>query len=185
MSIKITIPLAPVSKKNSQRILINRKTGNPFVMPSVKYERYQKEAGFFLGYQKAGKVADYPVNVKCLFYMPTRRRVDLTNLLEAADDILVHYGIVADDDYSHIVAHDGSRVLYDKTNPRTEIEISHLNAEQINEWRNYENSDYSGGGYTECGACGYCYAWGAFFEADDFNYCPSCGALMNKRRNEE
>ena len=29
---------------------------------------------------------DYAVNVKCLFYMPTNRRVDLTNLLEAIDD---------------------------------------------------------------------------------------------------
>ena len=123
---KIIIPLEPVSKKNSQRILINRKTGNPFVMPSVKYEHYQKEAAFFLGYQKVRPVAleDYPLNIKCHFYMKTRRRCDLTNLLEAADDLLVHYGVIADDDYTHVAGHDGSRVFYDKENPRTEIVIT-------------------------------------------------------------
>ena len=129
MSIEITIPLAPVTKKNSQRILINRKTGTPFVMPSVKYERYQKEAAYYLlrGDQKIKPVEDYPVNVKCLFYMPTHRRVDLTNLLEAVDDLLVHYGVIADDSYKFVAGHDGSRVLYDKENPRTEIYITRVN----------------------------------------------------------
>ena len=187
MSIQITIPLAPVTKKNSQRILINRKTGTPFVMPSVKYEKYQKEAAYYLlrGDQKIKPVADYPVNVKCLFYMPTHRRVDLTNLLEAVDDLLVHYGVIADDSYKYVAGHDGSRVLYDKENPRTEIEISHLNAVQIHKWFNHNNSNWGGGGYTECGACGYGFAWGAFFEVDEFDYCPHCGALMEKRRREE
>ena len=68
-------------------------------------------------------IAD-PVEVKCLFYMPTRRKVDLTNLLEAIDDILVYAGTLADDNSSIIVSHDGSRVLYDKENPRTEVYIS-------------------------------------------------------------
>lgn len=182
--IKLVIPLAPVTKKNSQRILINRKTGAPFVKPSEKFEHYQKEAGYFLGYQKAGKVEAYPVNVKCLFYMPTRRRVDLTNLLEAADDVLVHYGVIVDDSDKYLAAHDGSRVLYDKENPRTEIEISHLNSVQINKWFNHNDSNWGGGGYTECGACGYGFAWGAFFEVDDFDYCPHCGALMERRHEE-
>ena len=67
---------------------------------------------------------DYPVNVKCVFYMPTRRRVDLTNLLEAVDDVLVRSGVLADDHSGIVVSHDGSRVLYDKENPRTEVEIT-------------------------------------------------------------
>ena len=47
-----------------------------------------------------------------------------TNLLEAIDDILVYAGTLADDNSSIIVSHDGSRVLYDKDNPRTEVYIS-------------------------------------------------------------
>lgn len=55
--------------------------------------------------------------------MPTKRRVDLTNLLEAIDDILVLNGVLSDDNSQIIVSHDGSRVYYDKQNPRTEVEI--------------------------------------------------------------
>ena len=118
------IPLAPITKKNSQTIAINRKTGKPFVLPSKKYQEYEYAAGHFL---KAGTDArQYPVNVKCLFYMPTRRRVDLTNLLEAFDDILTRYGVVPDDNSNFIAGHDGSRVLYDHDNPRTEITITEL-----------------------------------------------------------
>lgn len=63
------------------------------------------------------------MNVKCVYFMQTRRRVDLVNLLEATCDILVHYGVVEDDNSNIIVIHDGSRVLHDKKCPRVEIEI--------------------------------------------------------------
>ena len=58
--------------------------------------------------------------------MPTKRRVDLTNLMEATHDILVHCGVLADDNSKIIVSVDGSRVEYDKNNPRTEIEITEV-----------------------------------------------------------
>ena len=56
--------------------------------------------------------------------MPTRHRVDLVNLLEATCDILVECGLLADDNSKIVVSHDGSRVEYDKYNPRVEIEIT-------------------------------------------------------------
>ena len=61
--------------------------------------------------------------MRCVYYMPTRRRVDLTNLLEATDDLLVRAGVLADDNSQIIAAHDGSRVRLDRENPRVEIEI--------------------------------------------------------------
>lgn len=117
---KIVIPIAPVTKKNHQRIVRGR-YGAPMVIPSAQYEAYQQAAAWHC---KGGETIAEPVEVKCLFYMPTRRKVDLTNLLEAIDDILVYAGILADDNSSIIVSHDGSRVLYDKENPRTEVYIS-------------------------------------------------------------
>lgn len=69
---------------------------------------------------------DYPVEVKALFYMETRRRVDLTNLLEALHDVMVKYGLLKDDNNQIIVSVDGSRVLYDKDNPRTEVTIRRM-----------------------------------------------------------
>ena len=80
--ISFTIPIAPISKKNSQQILTNRQSGKPFIMPSQKFKDYESAALWFI---PKGKRIDFPVNVKCLFYMPTKRRVDLTNLLEAID----------------------------------------------------------------------------------------------------
>lgn len=75
-------------------------------------------------YCHSDKPISEPVTVKCLFYMPTHRRVDLTNLPEAIDDVLVHTRVLEDDNSNIIVSHDGSRVLYDKENPRTEVYIS-------------------------------------------------------------
>ena len=124
--IKFTIPIAPVSKKNSQRIVVNRVTGKPFIMPSEQYKRYEREAAWFVLRARQQPPIDYPVNVKCLFYMPTHRKCDLTNLLEAIDDIMVKAGLLADDNYTVIQSHDGSRVLYDKANPRTEVYIERV-----------------------------------------------------------
>lgn len=62
-----------------------------------------------------------PVNLRCVYYMPTRRRVDLVNLLEATCDILVKAGVLEDDHCRIVAGHDGSRVEYDKQNPRVEI----------------------------------------------------------------
>lgn len=119
--LKFTIPLAPISKKNSQRIMINRTTGKPFIMPSAAYKDYEREAALFI---PRGVLINTPVNVQCRFFMPTRRKCDLTNLLEAIDDVMVKAGLLADDNYTVIESHDGSRVFYDKDNPRTEIHIT-------------------------------------------------------------
>lgn len=123
--IKYTIKLPPITKKNSQQILNNPKTGRPFIMPSKKYKEYEREAAWFLKPMPPRPI-ECRVNIKCLFYLPTRRRTDLTNLLEAVDDLLVHAGIIADDHYGIVEAHDGSRCFVDKDNPRTEITITRI-----------------------------------------------------------
>ena len=120
--VNISIPLDPVTKKNSQQIMINRATNRPFISPSVKYRHYERMCMLWL--MKYRYQIDYAVNIKYLFYMRTKRKCDLTNLIEAIDDILVKAGVILDDNYSIVAGHDGSRVLYDKENPRTEIEIT-------------------------------------------------------------
>lgn len=121
--IKIVIPIAPRTKKNSQRIVLVK--GRPIIMPSKLYKDFEKECGKYMPTLRQPKpYFDEPVNVKVLYYMPTRRRVDLVNLLEATDDMLVHYGILSDDNHNIVASHDGSLILYDKENPRQEIEIT-------------------------------------------------------------
>lgn len=117
------IPTAPVSKKNSQRIVTNRATGRPFIIQSQQYEDFETTASYFLK-PKPEKPIDYPVTVKCLFYMPTHRRVDTSNLVAAVHDILVKCQILADDNRDIIASTDGTRTFYDKANPRVEIEIT-------------------------------------------------------------
>lgn len=120
--IRMTIPGTPVTKKNSLRI-VRLGNGCPSIRPSKKFEEYQETVGIYIT-GKFRQMIDYPVNMKCLYFMPTKRLVDLANLLEATCDILVHYRVLSDDNSRIIVSHDGSRVQYDKKNPRVEIEIS-------------------------------------------------------------
>jgi len=112
----------PRTKKNSQVVVGHR------VIPSQAYRDYRKEVWPSLVRAKTdlhiSAPISTPVNVKCLYYMRTRRKCDLTNLLEATDDILVDGGILKDDNHGIVQSHDGSRVLYDKENPRCEIWIT-------------------------------------------------------------
>lgn len=119
--INFTIPLVPVTKKNSNQIILNKQTGKRQIIPSKKYREYEEACGYFVK-GKGLKIAE-PVTVRCLYFMPTKRRVDLVNLMEATHDILVKYEVLADDNSKIIYSVDGSRVLYDKDNPRTEVEI--------------------------------------------------------------
>lgn len=66
------------------------------------------------------------VNVRCVYYMKTARRVDLANLIEATTDILVKANVLEDDNSKIVAAHDGSRVEHDKKNPRVEIWIEEM-----------------------------------------------------------
>lgn len=118
----MTIYGNPKTKKNNSRIITNHKTGRPMVIPSRAYKEYEFECGKQL--VGKGLHIDYPVNLKAVYYRKDRRRVDLSNLHEALQDILVKYDVLSDDNFTVVVAHDGSRVEIDKENPRTEIEIT-------------------------------------------------------------
>lgn len=128
--ITYTITGSPITKKNSQQILRNRSTGRPFIVPSSAYRRWEAMAVGHLAPKPKGGPIECPVCVCCRFYMPTRRVVDLPNLQEAALDMLVKGGVLKDDNSRIVTTMDGSRVLYDKENPRTEIEITNLEATQ-------------------------------------------------------
>lgn len=121
--IKFTIPLQPISKKNSQQIFVNKKTNQPFIFPSQKYKEYERAAAWFI---PKNICINEPVNIKCLFYMKNRRKCDLTNMLEAIDDVMVKCGLLTDDNYTIVQSHDGSRIMHDKERPRTEVYIESL-----------------------------------------------------------
>ena len=116
---EIIIPGDTPTKKNSQRLVYAG--GRPYLLPSAAYRRWEDGCAAYL--PQVDEPISEPVHVRCLFYRRTRRAVDKLNLLEAVDDMLVHHGVLKDDNCRIVVHHDGSRVLYDKDNPRVEILI--------------------------------------------------------------
>lgn len=118
---KIVIPGSPITKKNHQQIINNPRTHRPMIISSKEYKGYEKYCLQII--RVPNKAISYPVNIKCLYYMATHRRCDLVNLQEATLDILVKAGVITDDNSNIVVSMDGSRVLYDKENPRAEIYI--------------------------------------------------------------
>ena len=123
---KFTVPIKPCIKKNSQEIVMipikgtNKK--RPTIIQGKQYRQYEKDCKPYI----PDYGIDYPINVKTVFYMPTRRRVDLSNLIEAIHDIMTKYNCIVDDNCNIIYSIDGSCVKYDKENPRTEVEITPL-----------------------------------------------------------
>lgn len=117
----IKIPLMCRSKKNSQEIHINCRTGKPFVSQGKLYKQFEKECGYYL--LKYRKNISTPVNLKCTFYVKDKRKRDIVNLLNAIQDILVKYGVIADDNYNIVQSVDGSRIIYGKDREETIIEI--------------------------------------------------------------
>lgn len=112
----------PITKKNSSRIIPGK---HPRLLPSKAYERYENDCLRQIT-AKHRKKLNGEYNMKCVYYMPTRSRVDLVNLLQATCDILVKAGVIEDDNSKIIKSHDGSKVLLDKKEPRVEIELTEL-----------------------------------------------------------
>lgn len=132
------IPLDPKTKKNSHRIAgcgkrcpVCGKYAKQFVRNADRTTEYSFKAAKYL-HPKPDKPITGPVQLVYKLYTETWHRKDDLNLYEALDDILVSNGILKDDDRKTIVSRDGSRVLHDKENPRSEIYIYQLREEEAN-----------------------------------------------------
>ena len=129
----------PRTKKNSpmiagagKRCPVCKKHEKQWIRQGKAHDQYKAAALLQLKTQpRPPRPIECPVNCKYLFYKQTRGIVDGLNLQAAVDDLLVEAGILADDNSCIVVAHDGSRVLYDKDNPRTEIIITKLEPETV------------------------------------------------------
>ena len=118
----------PRSKKNSQQIAFNPQTKRPFVTQSKAYKDFSKEVikqirmnGF-----APKEPINYPINIKYVFFKSTKRLCDGLNLSAAMDDILTVAQVIGDDHRDIVAGHDGTRVFYDRENPRVEVTITPL-----------------------------------------------------------
>lgn len=124
--LSFTIPLDPKTKKNSMQPRLARNGKFLGMMQSAAYMQYERDCLRMIPRSVRLCIED-PVNVKAIYYRKTRHRVDKTNLESALLDILTKAGVLKDDSAINpqiVVSTDGSRVKYDKSNPRTEVLIT-------------------------------------------------------------
>ncbi len=124
---KFEILGVPRVKKNNQKVVLARsKSGKyfPKKVDTPAYKLWHSKAIDPIKKQKPTFEIDFPVNLKCSFYMDTAVKVDLSALYEGIQDVLVELNVLSDDNYTIVASHDGSSVAVDKTNPRMVIEIT-------------------------------------------------------------
>ena len=137
--IKFTLPIRPATKKNSGQIITV--VGFPRMIPSKQYLQFEKDCQpyFKQVLNQIGQI-DYPINLQAVFYVETKRRIDLPNLLNSVDDAMVKSELILDDNRDIIASHDGSRVYHDTFNPRIEIEIT--KQENYTQWKDTQTKQH-------------------------------------------
>ena len=130
------IPLDPRTKKNHMTIAGTGpkcpkcgKRKKQFVRQGAAHSKYAFDSAQFLN-PRPKEPIEGEIHIVYILYMQTKRRVDDLNLYASLDDILVHEKILKDDCIKYIRCRDGSRVLYDKENPRAEIYIYRYKEEE-------------------------------------------------------
>lgn len=139
--ITLTVLGAPRVKKNNQRVAFNGRFSTKYNTKSyADWEQSAFDQLAILKYKhRITEPITGPVNMRCIFYMPTAGRVDLSALYEGIQDVLASKDkvdrktgrikrtglyILEDDNYKVVAGHDGSRVFIDRQNPRMEITIT-------------------------------------------------------------
>lgn len=127
---KFIIIGSPRTKKNSQQIAKNRRTGSLFIASDPVKKKYQKTAVEQLAVQLA-EMKEYgawipldgPVHVRATFYRD-KNLGDLVGYMQMIADCLEKGCVVVNDRL--IESWDGTRMTKDADNPRTELEVTAL-----------------------------------------------------------
>ena len=113
----------PRPKKNSMQFH-RYSSGKTVLLQSDTFLAYKEAFLLQIRNKYKGQPISEAVNIKCIYYRGDRRKTDLVNLENGTLDLLVEAGILEDDNFKIVVSMDGSRVYYDKNNPRVEIYIT-------------------------------------------------------------
>ena len=148
MEIKLIIPGSPVVKKSNRKesYRIKLKTGQykyldqPVSWYTDVYKDWVRGAvRKLIAYKSQHPEIKFPLedkfNLKALYYMKDNHILDMNNISQGICDVLagnekwlnvnpVYYQIIKDDNCRYIASMDGSRILVDVANPRTEITLS-------------------------------------------------------------
>jgi hypothetical protein len=135
--LRLVIPGAPFSWKRARKVI--RFGGHASIGLTKEAKAWAQAAVTQLRLQWSAEFGgpipkSVPLNARITSYLPTRRLTDASNLYQGPEDVMqacgsrctprckMHAGVIEDD--CAIEAHDGSRRLYDKENPRVEIVLT-------------------------------------------------------------
>lgn len=120
------------SKKNSKKIITNRKTGRPMITSNDNAKAMEEDMA--LQFQLQARDYDYvlapPLLVKIKIWEKDRTRRDLDNQATSVLDALVKARVLEDDSVRVVQKLKVELAGYDKKNPRAEIIIGSVNDEE-------------------------------------------------------
>lgn len=112
------------SKKNSNKITCSG--GYPRTYKVQKYKDWYDDAYWQLKEQKIPQDKLKKINsITYSFYLPDKKRRDLTNLVQSIEDLLVDYQFIEDDNFNILPSIQIMYMGISKANPRCEIELSY------------------------------------------------------------
>lgn len=122
MSANIIIRGRIPSKKNSH--FAKNVRGKICVFPNTKYqERENNQIKWLMADGIRPLKLNKPLKVVYKFRFPDSRKTDLSNKLESINDLLVRYGLFADDNHEILACIEATSMGIDKESPRCEIEL--------------------------------------------------------------
>jgi Holliday junction resolvase RusA-like endonuclease len=106
-------------KKNSRRVF---KQGN-FIrnLPSEAFEKWEKKALIELKANYKPVKLNYPIYMHYRIFRQSKHQADLSNLIEGSNDVLQKVGLIAEDNYAHLIPvwySEYASLEFDKANPR-------------------------------------------------------------------
>lgn len=126
-----TVLGAPRTKKTSNQVWKNPRTGKRKVGPSEAFLEWQEQAVFRVGGANLLRIpqpwGQQPCNLHAVFYRDAKRG-DLAGYIQGLQDLLTKRGVWMDD----VVVRglDGSRLRVDRANPRVEVVITEMTPEE-------------------------------------------------------
>lgn len=102
IQVTVHIPGLVPSKKNRHKVLVNKRTGKPFVRSDEKYQVWENEQLFRLRANKELRKVKKPIkrcSIRIDFIGWDNRAWDLTNKAESIMDLLVRAEVIADDNW--------------------------------------------------------------------------------------
>ncbi len=120
------------SKKNSKRIITNRRTGKPQIISNQNAKSQEEDMAWELGcqarYHGWRPSPDSIFTIKINIVEKDRRRRDLDNQATAILDALVAGGVIPDDDSQHVRHLNVTYQGVNKEDPHATIEITEVRA---------------------------------------------------------